>query len=92
MWFDYGSNVARYPTWQAALEKAGVPVLVLWGSQDDFCATPGAPAYLRDAPHAQLHILDTVHFATLEAPDDIERCVNDFLKREHIFLRNDPSR
>lgn len=92
MWFDYGSNVASYPAWQAALKKAAPPVLVLWGSQDDFFTTPGALAYLRDAPHAQVHILDTVHFATLEAPDDIERCVSAFLKREHIFVRDDPSR
>jgi pimeloyl-ACP methyl ester carboxylesterase len=90
MWFDYGSNVASYPGWQAALKKAAPPVLVLWGSRDDFFTTPGALAYLRDAPHAEVHILDTVHFATLEAPDDVERFVSDFLKRQAV--RGDPSR
>jgi pimeloyl-ACP methyl ester carboxylesterase len=92
MWFDYGSNVASYPAWQAALKKEAPPVLVLWGSQDDFFTTPGALAYLRDVPHAEVHILDTVHFATLEAPDDIGRFVGDFLKRQHIGTHDDPSR
>jgi len=46
-WFDYGSNVASYPAWQAALKKAAPPLLVLWGSQDDFFTTPGAVAYQR---------------------------------------------
>ena len=84
MWFDYGSNVASYPAWQAALKKAAPPVLVLWGSRDDFFTTPGALAYSRDAPGAEVHILDTVHFATLEIPDDIARLVGDFLKRQHV--------
>jgi pimeloyl-ACP methyl ester carboxylesterase len=84
MWFDYGSNVASYPAWQAALKKAAPPVLVLWGSRDDFFTTPGALAYLRDTPGAEVHILDTVHFATLEVPDDIARLVGDFLKRQRI--------
>jgi pimeloyl-ACP methyl ester carboxylesterase len=89
MWFDYGSNVASYPVWQAALKKAAPPVLVLWGSRDDFFTTPGALAYLRDAPRAEVHILDTVHFATLEAPDDVGRFVSDFVKRQ--AARGDPS-
>lgn len=92
MWFDYGSNVASYPAWQAALKKAAPPVLVLWGSRDDYFTTPGALAYLRDVPHAEVHILDTVHFATLEAPDDIGRLVSDFLKRQHIDAHGNPSR
>lgn len=83
MWFDYGSNVASYPAWQAALKKAAPPVLVIWGSQDDFFTTPGALAYLRDAPRAEVHILNTVHFATLEVPDDIGRLVTDFLERQY---------
>jgi len=39
------------------------------GNRDDFFTTPGARAYQRDAPHAELHIFDGDHFATLEQPD-----------------------
>jgi pimeloyl-ACP methyl ester carboxylesterase len=81
LWFDYGSNVSSYPKWQAALRTARPPVLVIWGSRDDFFTTPGAMAYLKDAPQAEVHILDTVHFATLERPDEIAGIIGGFLER-----------
>jgi pimeloyl-ACP methyl ester carboxylesterase len=38
-------------------------------------------AYLKDAPQAEVHILDTVHFATLERPDEIAGIIGGFLER-----------
>jgi pimeloyl-ACP methyl ester carboxylesterase len=84
LWFDYGNNVKRYPLWQAELQKLQPPVLVIWGSRDDFFTTPGALAYLRDAPQAEVHILDTVHFATLEQPDEISKLILDFIDRHPL--------
>jgi pimeloyl-ACP methyl ester carboxylesterase len=84
LWFDYGSNVARYSTWQATLRQATTPLLVLWGSRDDFFTTPGALAYLRDVPGAEVHILDSVHFATLENPDEIATLISSFLERHGL--------
>jgi pimeloyl-ACP methyl ester carboxylesterase len=79
LWFDYGSNLQRYAEWQAVLRKMSVPVLVLWGSRDDFFTTPGAFAYLRDAPHAEVHILDADHYATLDVPHEILHHTRRFL-------------
>ncbi|RUL71830.1 alpha/beta fold hydrolase [Dyella choica] len=87
LWFDYGSNVARYPAWQARLRSLHVPVLVLWGKQDMFFTTPGAEAYRRDAPQAEVHILDSTHFATLDAPDQVAALLGDFFRRHHDELR-----
>ncbi|WP_235364746.1 alpha/beta hydrolase [Sphingomonas sp. ERG5] len=84
LWFDYGSNVVRYPRWQALLRSLTLPVLVIWGSRDDFFTTPGALAYLRDAPHAEVHILDTVHFATLEDPDPVAALVSAFMTEHKL--------
>lgn len=81
LWFDYGNNVKRYPVWQALLRKMHVPMLVLWGSRDDFFITPGALAYLRDAPQAEIHILDAGHFASLQVPDEIAGLITAFLGR-----------
>ncbi|HEV7778921.1 MAG TPA: alpha/beta hydrolase [Luteibacter sp.] len=81
LWFDYGTNLARYPAWQALLRTMHVPVLVLWGSHDDFFTAPGALAYLRDAPQAEVHILDAGHFASLQLPDEIAGLIGDFLER-----------
>ena len=84
LWFDYGSNILSYPKWQAVLHDAKPPVLVIWGSQDDFFTTPGALAYLHEAPQAEVHILDTVHFATMEQPDEVSAIVSGFLQRHHL--------
>lgn len=84
LWFDYGSNVRRYPQWQAMLERLRPPTLVIWGSRDDFFTVPGAVAYLKQVPRAELHILDTVHFATLEEPDEVARIVLDFIARHPL--------
>ncbi|WP_266169026.1 alpha/beta fold hydrolase [Dyella subtropica] len=87
LWFDYGTNVGRYPEWQAMLRKMKVPVLVLWGKRDQFFTTPGAFAYLRDAPQAEVHILDSTHFATLDAPDVVAEFVGGFLVHHRAVLK-----
>lgn len=84
LWFDYGTNVARYPQWQSLLKSLKVPVLVIWGDRDKFFTTPGAQAYLREAPQAELHVLDAGHFATLEVPDQVAAKVIDFIKRHDL--------
>ena len=61
--FDYHSNVERYDRWQAWLREHTPPALIIWGSNDPFFPEPGARAYLRDLPDAELHLFDTGHFA-----------------------------
>jgi len=87
LWFDYGNNVKRYPAWQSLLKRLNVPVLVLWGNKDQFFTTPGAFAYKRDAPQAEIHILDSTHFATLDAPDTVAGLVNEFLAAHRDALK-----
>ncbi|HEY1891259.1 MAG TPA: alpha/beta hydrolase [Steroidobacteraceae bacterium] len=84
LWFDYGSNVKRYPEWQAMLKRLQPPTLVIWGSRDDFFTVPGAVAYLKEVPRAEVHILDTVHFATLEEPGEVARIILDFVARHPL--------
>ena len=82
LWYDYGTNLEHYSAWQAQLRQMHCPVLVLWGSHDDFFTTPGALAYLRDAPQAQVHLLDADHFATLEVPDEIAQLTRQFFRMQ----------
>lgn len=81
LWFDYGSNLEQYPAWQALLKRIDAPLLVIWGSRDTFFTTPGAFAYLRDRPDAEVHILDADHYATVEVPDEIASITRGFLSR-----------
>ena len=60
---DYRSNVARYPDFQAYFRAHRPPFLAAWGRNDAHFLPAGAEAYRRDLPDAEIHLLDTGHFA-----------------------------
>jgi pimeloyl-ACP methyl ester carboxylesterase len=60
---DYASNVALYPTFQAYFREYRPPLLAVWGRNDPFFLPPGAEAFKRDVPGAEIRFLDTGHFA-----------------------------
>ena len=79
LFYDYRTNVAAYPRWQDWLRAHEPPLLVLWGRHDPSFETAEATAYLRDAPRAEVHILDAGHFALDEAVDEIAALMRQFL-------------
>lgn len=79
--YDYRTNVASYPAWQAWLREHKPPALVVWGKNDPSFIAPGAEAYGRDLPDAEIHLLDAGHFAFDEQVDEIADLMLDFLKR-----------
>ncbi len=79
--YDYRTNVAAYPAWQAWLRAYKPPLLVLWGRYDPSFIVPGALAYARDVPDAEIHILDAGHFALDEQADQVGQLTRDFLAR-----------
>lgn len=92
LWFDYGSNVELYPRWQALLRQLAVPVLVVWGGRDTYFTVPGAFAYVRDSPGAEIHVLDADHFATVELPEVIAEITREFLARRSVCAKCPVSR
>ncbi|MFE4601475.1 alpha/beta fold hydrolase [Kitasatospora indigofera] len=78
---DYHSNLGHYPAWQEWLRTAQPPTLIVWGRGDAFFTEPGARAYLRDVPQAELHLFDTGHFALEENLPEIAPLIADFLDR-----------
>jgi pimeloyl-ACP methyl ester carboxylesterase len=79
---DYRSNVELYPTWQAWLRRHRPPTLVLWGRGDAIFIEPGAYAYQRDVPKAEVHVFDTGHFALEEKLPEIAPLIAGFLARQ----------
>jgi pimeloyl-ACP methyl ester carboxylesterase len=79
--FDYQSNVALYPRWHEYLRSQEPPALLAWGRNDAFFPEAGAHAYLQDLPAAELHLLDTGHFATATHSDEIAELVGAFMAR-----------
>lgn len=82
MFYSYGTNPARYPEWQAYFRKHQPPMLIVWGKNDKIFPAAGATPYLRDLPKAELHLLDTGHFALEEDGDEIARLMREFLGRK----------
>lgn len=60
---NYQYNLALYDGWHAYFRKHRPPMLITWGINDVFFPVAGAKAYLRDLPDAEIHLIDTGHFA-----------------------------
>lgn len=71
LFYDYRTNVALYPQWQAFLRKHQPKTIILWGQGDVFFTPEGGEAYLQDLPNAQLIRLDSGHFAVEDSLDTI---------------------
>jgi pimeloyl-ACP methyl ester carboxylesterase len=69
--YDYRTNVALYPAWQKWLRERQPETLIFWGQKDVFFTPEGGEAYLRDLPDAELHRLDSGHFAVEDSLETI---------------------
>jgi len=82
MLHDYGTNVPLYPQFQAFFRQYQPPTLIVWGQNDFIFPADGAPPYLRDLPAAEMHLLDTGHFALeTHGPEIAERIERFFSRR-----------
>lgn len=81
LFYDYRTNVAAHPAWQAWLRAHHPPTLVVWGRYDPSFDIAEVAALRRDVPVAEVHVLDAGHFALDEAVDDIAALMRPFLDR-----------
>ena len=81
LFLDYASNVALYPDFQAYLRTHRPPLLAVWGKNDPFFLPPGAEAFKRDVPNAEVRFYDTGHFALETHGTEIAVAVGEFLAR-----------
>jgi pimeloyl-ACP methyl ester carboxylesterase len=77
---DYRSNVALYPAFQEYFRKHQPPLLAIWGKNDPHFIPPGAQAYRRDIPAAEVQLLDAGHFALETHAAEIGQAMRRFLK------------
>jgi pimeloyl-ACP methyl ester carboxylesterase len=76
---DYRSNVALYPVFQEYFRKHRPRFLAVWGKNDPFFLPPGAEAFKRDIPGAEVRFFDTGHFALETHSDEIAAAIREFL-------------
>ena len=70
---NYQTNLAHYDEWHSFFRTKQPKTLIVWGKNDPFFTVEGAQAYLRDIPRAELHLLDTGHFALEDHADLIAK-------------------
>ncbi|HVZ61733.1 MAG TPA: alpha/beta hydrolase [Terriglobales bacterium] len=88
LFLDYASNVALYPKFQEYFRSRRPPLLAVWGRNDPFFLPPGAEAFKRDIPNAEVHFYDTGHFALETHHKEIASAIREFLGR-HLKAQAD---
>ncbi|WP_119294890.1 alpha/beta hydrolase [Streptomyces sp. YIM 130001] len=78
---DYVNNRALYPPLQEFLRTGEVPVLAVWGRNDEIFGPAGARAFTRDARDAEVHLLDGGHFLLESHLDVVAGHLRAFLGR-----------
>jgi len=85
LFLDYATNVALYPKFQEYFRSQRPPLLAVWGKNDPFFLPPGAEAFKRDNPNAEVRFYDTGHFALETHHREIAGAIRDFLGRHLAF-------
>ncbi|MEV7323080.1 alpha/beta hydrolase [Streptomyces sp. NPDC093970] len=78
---DYPTNVKLYPRVHRYFADSQVPLLAVWGANDEIFGPDGARAFARDLPDAEIHLLDSGHFALESHLETITGHIRDFLAR-----------
>ncbi|GAA5192578.1 alpha/beta hydrolase [Rugosimonospora acidiphila] len=76
---DYKTNLDLYPRAQECFRAKKPPLLAVWGRNDPVFGPEGAKAFKRDIPDAEIHLLDTGHFALETHLEPIADHVREFL-------------
>ena len=78
---EYPSNVRLYPQVQQYFRDSGVPLLAVWGRNDEIFGPDGALAFRRDLPDAEVHLIAGGHFLLESQLDTVTGYIRGFLGR-----------
>jgi pimeloyl-ACP methyl ester carboxylesterase len=78
---DYAANLPLYPRLHEYLRASRVPVLAVWGRNDEIFRSEGALAFADDAPAAEICLLDGGHFLLESHLDAAAGIIGGFLGR-----------
>ena len=78
---DYPTNVDLYPAVHQYFRDSQVPLLAVWGANDEIFGPEGARAFRRDLPQAEIHLIESGHFALESHLEVITERIRDFLGR-----------
>ena len=80
--YDYRTNVELYEKWQSFLKERQPKTIIFWGQGDIFFTPAGGESYLKDLPKAEMHRLESGHFAVEDCLDYIAEHAIAFYDKE----------
>jgi pimeloyl-ACP methyl ester carboxylesterase len=80
---DYSSNVDLYPRVHEYFRTSQLPLLAVWGRNDQIFGPDGALAFARDLPNAEINLLDGGHFLLESRLAEVVALIRPFLE-EHL--------
>ncbi|MEV4102618.1 alpha/beta hydrolase [Nonomuraea sp. NPDC049649] len=78
---DYQNNRPLYPLLHEYLRNSEVPVLAVWGRNDEIFGPAGALAFARDAKDTEVHLINGGHFLLESHLDVVAGYMRGFLGR-----------
>jgi pimeloyl-ACP methyl ester carboxylesterase len=78
---DYASNIPLYQYLHAYLRDSRVPLLAVWGRNDEIFGPDGARAFATDAYRAEIQLIDGGHFLLESQLDTAAGYIRPFLDR-----------
>lgn len=79
LYADYPSNRMLYPSLHQTFRRHPVPLLAVWGKNDEIFGPDGARAFSTDLPEAQIELLDGGHFLLESHLREVAHRMNRFL-------------
>lgn len=76
---DYLTNVDLYPRVHEYFRASQVPLLAVWGRNDQIFGPDGAVAFGRDLPNAEIHLIEGSHFLLETRLDVVVALMRPFL-------------
>lgn len=63
LFYDYRTNIELYTDFQQFFRESGVPILAVWGKNDQIFVPAGAEKFKEDSEKVVVEFLDAGHFA-----------------------------
>jgi pimeloyl-ACP methyl ester carboxylesterase len=82
LFLDYATNPPLYPRLHEYLRATQVPVLAVWGREDEIFGPEGALAFRNDVKDAEVHLIDGGgHFLLESHGEEVAELILDFMAR-----------
>jgi pimeloyl-ACP methyl ester carboxylesterase len=79
LYADYPTNRVLYPTLHETFRAHPVPLLAVWGKNDEIFGPAGATAFSTDLPDARIELLDGGHWLLESHLEEVAALIRDFL-------------